>query len=335
MRPKHVPIAAFLLVCLSLGLPASAQKPDVDTARLRQIVQRLAKSSSYDAPNRDAVEAMEIVIRRVVAAGSNADAEAKRLAGVVEKAAPRDSFPTSYAHLTVNRAQAAGRQAIGVSFGAASRVAVFDASGKKRLAVPASMQWAAPWDCEPRFTPDGSLVLLRCAVHDAGIRTAWRADLLAPAGDGYKLVQTWKRAGTLDYPGLALKGDTLTLRSLDEPKSFIVAAAEPMLKRTETIRIAGGKATVLTSRAEQPELRAADAWIAAARSAKRPTKQQAPIRAALPERTMLNEWKRNPIPNGGCTLVLTFDEAQVGFTMLPAGGGTFRVGGVTVVNRSP
>lgn len=333
MRTTSTRIAAAVAACLALALPAAAQKPDADAARLRQIVQRLAKAPSYDKPNKDAVEAMEIAIRRVVSAGAGAEAEAKRLEQVVEKAAPADSFSTSYAHLTVKTARGSGRLAVAASFGAASRVAVFEAAGGKRLAAPASVQWAAPWDCEPRFTPDGSLVLLRCAVHDAGIRTAWRADLLTPAGDGYKLAHTWQRAGTLDYPGLALKGETLTLRSLDEPKSFFVAAAEPILKRTETIRIAGGKATVVTNRAEQPELRAADAWIAAARAAKRPTKPQAQVRAALPERTMLGEWKRSPIPNGSSTLVLTFDEATVGFTLLPAGGGTFKVAGVTVVRK--
>jgi len=288
-----------------------------------------------EAPNRLAVEAMEIVIHRVLAAGASAQAEGDRLSGELEKAEEGAYGPsTSFSWMSVRTAKSHAILAVAVTYGAASRVAVFDTRASLRLVVPKVGGWMHPWRVEPHFAPDGTLLLLSGQVEDVGFRLGYRTDLLDRTANGYRLARTWTRQGILDYDGAELKGGTLVLRSIDDPVSFYVVRADAVFQRTETYRIAHGAAKLVSNVAYQPELRFVDAWIAQARKAKKPTVLEKRLASALSgEWLELDSWRQTPATGGKRTVTVDFGDVTLILT-LAGSPGRYRVLDVSVKHRS-
>ncbi len=127
-----------------------------------------------------------------------------------------------------------GRLAVGVRMGGVSRLRVFDTASMKQIKLPSELDWVYGFDSRPTFLSWGMLTVDAPAIKEMGIRYAYRFHFLKDEGSNYSIAET--QQGTWNLPGehedshVEIHGDTVTLRTIEPPKSFIVSDAAGLFK---------------------------------------------------------------------------------------------------------
>jgi len=165
-------------------------------------------------------------------------------------------------------------RAIAVTYNLLSRAAIFDRTTDARLRVPNAVEWSERWSQRPVFFPDGSLAIVSDQMREEGSDNSFRVLLLARSGRGYRLLSNIERTNTLDWGGIVIRGDRMTMVSKDYPQAMISCASCTDFPRKEIYRVRRGVARRIALVKEEPELRFLDAWMARANAAKRPDRLQ-------------------------------------------------------------
>ncbi|MGV3616412.1 MAG: hypothetical protein ACO1SV_13865 [Fimbriimonas sp.] len=222
-----------------------------------------------------------------------------------QRAAGKPEFATDVRRLQVVRAKGGDREVVGVSVGPFSRLLGRDRRGP--LAFPKRFDLVRQFEAIPRFV--GKWLLVDGAgIQDAGVRYGYRVAYLAPTGKGFEIKRDWKGVWTLDeepHAHLELRGTRMTLRTIEEPKTFFTSNVERLFAVSESWDLSRGLPRLLkTDRHEFNLMRAVDDWIAGVYAAQRPNAFQRAFREEWGEmRTMLTDWK---ITKGrhGATVIL-------------------------------
>ncbi len=320
---------AILAAGLYVQSPAQVRPGETDPLiRFEQIARKIKDQVADEKVDSEAVEAMEIVlgkagkdigsgrIRKADDLNALAKTFQKKLAPLAKDA------PTllGYTSLELLGDMSTTRVVVGVTFGAASRVAAFDRTSGRRLPVAAKLEWIPRYRVAPHILPDGSVVLFGDHLRDLGMRGPFRVDLVPSTANGYGQPRTWIKTYTLEYGGPSLHGNRLTLTSIDEPASFSTTAPERLFPRVETYAIENGKATLIHDSKQLPHLRYLDSWMVEARHAKVQTAKQHAFAAVSPQPDVLEEWSDKRLAGGRHRVSFKFLSAEVRFDIRPAKG---------------
>lgn len=218
------------------------------------------------------------------------------------RATGKDSYPsTDYRVMDVNLADRDGLKAVSVTMGAVSRVFVW--RDGKAVAMPHPLSWLFGYEAHPFFADCGAMVLNNTTVQDAGMRFGTRA-MSVTLGQGKARVTGEVKGEWLleeeEAPSpFVIEGDRLTLKSLDYPRAFYVSSSTKLFERTEVYAVSLQGLKRVSAALSMPYLRAADAWMAAAMKAKRPSKdQRAFVRVFGRERQSVDEFAEQADPKG-------------------------------------
>lgn len=315
-----------LLFLVSLAAANAGQAPSTvegELPRFKELATSVANSAPTERPDPKLSEALDILLRaarRAWEASPNiSDTQLEKQLSAFAKAAnpkKKDFSSSEPCWFSFHTARQRKRFAIAFTYGPISRLAVFNADTKQPMPVDRKMAWLYPWSQKPVFLSDGSLLVLSHSVQDMGIRTGRRVDTLRQQDGQWKHIQSLTRQSSLDLsPGVKVAGQTLTLQSLDEFQTFFVASAVPVPLREESFQITQGKLRPLNTILQDQTLRCADAWMAQARAARRPTADQKKVRQHLPDREMLSEYHEKRLAHGQVLLSLEFDDITLRFTL--------------------
>jgi hypothetical protein len=305
------PLVLAVVLCFS-GRAWADETPSLD--RFTEIATKIAREFAPDDPEAQAVEAMEIVLKAGIEAAKRnprlddkgLEAALKPYAEAVTVAAKgQEEYGLAYNRLIPHIATRQGRGVLTVTYGPVSRAAFFELSTGKRFPVPGKLGWMLAWEARPVFCPDGTLLLLSHYIHDAGYRSGIRVSLLESIEGktaGYALRTDWKKVITLEYGGVNLDRDRLSLTYIDLPQAFFTTSSDTTFERKQTFRIARGRAYLLQDEKKQPELRFLHDWMLEARRAKKPNVLQKRFRTLSWEAELLDDVKITH-PRSGRTAV--------------------------------
>jgi len=220
----------------------------------------------------------------------------------------------------IESARQGSRRAIAVTMGAVSRLRVVDEANGQSIEVAKPMQWLYRYRQHPQFASDGGLLIISDSVQDAGVRVGLRIDLLRQAGKSYQVQQTIKRLFVLDNDFPALNGDRLVVRSVDTPQAILTSQADQHFSRIEEFEITGSGVRTVRTRVLDPELRAVDAWLLAARRTRFPDAIQALARKRITGGTLLNDCSLRPKGFDTVEATVEFDSAKFRFTLRKVDG---------------
>jgi len=230
--------------------------PDVEAFRAAwQTAARHEVTEKTDAGVLAALDRLALGVRRKFVAGGTAESAIKPFQAAIAKPDRSTSDPAS---LQAVVSRDGDRLIIDVRMGYASSVSAFDAKGN-RLEVPPAMRWSYR---KFGFTfRSGSLLAFNgTSLSDAGVRYDYDLRWLRRTKRGY--IGAGLTQGHWNYNSqashLQIKGDRVTLLSLDEPKAFFTDNATLLLRRQE-VWSGGVRRSV---KLFDQDLRAADAWLA-------------------------------------------------------------------------
>lgn len=230
--------------------------PDVQAFQAAwQIAARHEASAKPDAAILSALDQLAAGVRGRVARGASLETALKPFQAAVAKKDGSTSDPSS---LDATLFHDGNRTLIDVRMGYASSLSAFDPSGR-RLTLPASLRWSYR-NFGDFFRAGSSIVFDGTTLSDAGVRYAYDLQWLRRTGQGYASIG--RATGNWNYnsdsPHLTAKGARLTLRSLDEPKSFFTDNATLLLRRQEIWQDGRRRSTTLLDQ----DVRTADTWLA-------------------------------------------------------------------------
>lgn len=332
----------IIALCLC-GRVWADETPSLD--RFTEIAKKIARDLAPDAPDAQAVEAMDIVLKAgIETAKRNPRLDDKGLdaalkpyaAAVIEAAKGSEGYSLAYNRLITHIATHKGQCVLTVTYGPVSRIALFEQTTGRQYPIPHVLQWMLPWEVRPVFCPDGTLLLRSFYIHDAGYRTGMRISLLEPMvgkTPGYALRTDWKKVTTLEFGGANLDRDRLVLTYIDLPDAFFTTSSDTTFERKQTFRIARGRAYLLHEEKKQPELRFLHDWMLEARRAKKPNALQKRFRTLSWEAELLDDVKITH-PSANRTAVRV-DFVFHGFQFQMSGKkGSWRVRALTAYNRN-
>ncbi len=329
------PLLSVVLWVVALAVAEPGARASEDTlpaelSRFGALARTELRKPISETPSAPLAEAMDILVHasdRILARAPDLSDEKlmARLAPFKQRMNPekRDVGVMEPTWFEVNTARHGGRCAIAVTMGAVSRLAVFDRSGGGSYEVGAPMRWLYRYHQRPQFAANGLLLVISDSVQDAGMREGLRIDLLGLSGRRFTVRQTLKRLFVLDkeWPArVSRAGDRLTLESVDAPGAILTSHADTHFERVETFAIEPAGLRPLSVLLRDPELRAVDAWLQAAKEAKRPAPMQSLARHLVPEGAMLSDCTVRALGAGQVAATVTFEDANVRFTLQKTGG---------------
>lgn len=246
----------------------------------------LLKSASFESASaKTVVRNLDLLLNAVYKAGR---ADAPLLKAWNKLAAGNDDGSmTEFSWLDADVLHLSGGVVVAsATYGPVSRLAAWNGQGRP-IPVPDDFKYMLRW--HPRLAASGNtLLLISDSIQDAGMRVATRVDLIALTALGLVKGQGLEIGHTLDWGGAKVRGSTLTVDRLEEPKSFFVASAEAIFRRHEVYSVRGGTLTQVSSLPLDQPLRALDAYVYQAQHTKSPTATQRIARKVLPVQNMLN-----------------------------------------------
>lgn len=313
----HTTIFALSL-SLSSSLPAQSST-DVTAFKKAHQAALEVKALDVASPKFDAV--LELLIQRVwnttQKSGSyNARDMGTSLATYQKVVGNSEGLADELTWLGASIARRGDSVAILVNYGPLAKLAVFDR--KVRVKLPPNVAFIRPFAGHVSITPDGTVVVNLNSVQAMGMRDRLRVITLSNAG-GWKVGADLNRAKTLEWGGVELKGDRLTVTSIDEPKSFFTTAPETLFERAETFLVSQGKLTSLQAKLDNPELRWLDDWMATAQKAKNPDAMQKKLKSYYREPALLEGWSCTK-PKAGVQIYTIETSVSLKITVLSKGG---------------
>jgi len=148
---------------------------------------------------------------------------------------------------------------------------------------------------ESKRLPSGLMLLIEDGFYSEGSRDLVRLTWFRLNGSRFKRVLAFEGTATLDGLPPIVQGNSVRLRTVDEPHAFLVAAADSTFGRDSTWRVEHGVPRLVNHKLLAQRLRAVDAEIWRSWSANHPSPLQKQIRKAWPEPDDLFSWteKRN------------------------------------------
>lgn len=284
-------MVAFLLASsLALSGLQSDVKAFQNAFALRQSEMATAKLDPGVA------KAMDILIeklRRDTDGNTSAEEVTKMLNPYSRAVSTEEVFPTTYASLGASISRGMGKIAIGVRMGAVSRLRVFNAATGKPVAVPKAFDWQYQYHANPIILSGGKVLVDSPAIQDAGVRYTYRVSFLNPGPNGYTLARQLTGIWTLGDEGdghLSIGGDTMTLSTIDAPKSFITTSPERLFTRVTTYDLGGTAPRSTKTEVKEPTFRALDDWMAAAMKAPKTELEKRFVKAYGKEPRILETW---------------------------------------------
>lgn len=269
--------------------------PQVTPAQFKTLIDRAEKSEAAIPAALDALS--EAALKK----GFNLK--------VYQNAVGDPDYPTSPRRLAVERARKGGVEVVGVTIGSWSRVRGRDAK-TGNLIFPSSLDLIARYDAAPAFV-GRSLIVVQTSVQDAGVRYRYRVNILEPVGDAYRKTETL--AGTWTYGDspeacLSINGTEVTLRTLEEPKTFFTTNADRLCRTTSVWDLSGVRPRRKRVMRSDLEIRAIDRWIGEALATKRPDAGREAFKKAWgSDRPMLEGWKQKKV-SGGSEVTLDLNQ---------------------------
>jgi hypothetical protein len=272
-------VIALASLCLLLT-------PQVTPAQFKTLIDRAEKS---DAAVPAALEALsEAALKKGF--------DLKAYQGAVGQ----PDFVTSPRRLAVERARKGDIEVVGVTIGSWSRVRGRHAR-LGDLTFPSSLDFIARYDATPIFV-GRSLIVVQTSVQDAGVRYGYRTTFLSQEGTAFRKTETLTGTWTYgDAPEacLSIKGTEITLRTLEEPKSFFTTNADRLCRTTSIWDLSGARPRRKRVMRSDLEIRAIDRWIGEALSVKRPDMGRGAFRKAWgTDRPMLEGWRLKKVTGG-------------------------------------
>lgn len=308
-----------MLVLSALILLASQNDTDV-IAFQRAFSEHKAEvpSKSVD-PGID--RAMNILIGRLLLEPQkNVEPTLAKFARAVEGA---DSYVTSFSSVDGNVVRDRNRIAILVRMGAVSRLRLFDAKSQANLPLPATYDWRVGYSSIPHLTKSDEIIVDGFSIQDAGVRYGYIVTVLKAGRKGYVEQAAYQGGWVLEDQGeshLRLSGRILTLKAIDEPKSFFTSSAEVALSSVRTVDLSGTKPRIVRQVALAPELRGIDRWMQAATTNPKTASERA-FAKAYPSPAMLESWTIK-----GRTAILELDGLKAKFQLAGTGADVRVVG---------
>lgn len=316
--------AVLGLLCLSLSLSAwgPADASDTDLARFTVLARKVTETPITEQPTEEMSEALEILHRAAFRICSDhpalTDKELEQqLKPFEQKLNPAKTASGLRDPIWFDAATSRRKNllAIAVTFGAVSRLKVYDTQTGKTLVLPSLMNWFFPFHPHPHFADDTTLLFVSETVQDAGVRVGLRLDTLYRKGQQFTLTQTVMRQYNLQQPPPQIHANRLTITSVQDPKNFFFASADMRLECTEVFKIKNGRLHPLSQQKKDRALRAVDAWISTAKRVPQPNSHQRLIRRYLSHPTLVDDCSVKRISSAIERVTLTFDTAIVHFTV--------------------
>jgi|GEM_PF-3209276 len=256
----------MLAVALTLAIAfPPAQAPEVkafqDAFALRKAE---FPSEKPDAAIQKAMDILIDKLRKDTTGNSTIDDVAKILNPFTRAVQREEVFSTSYASIGGAVSRGFGRVAVGVRMGAASRMRVFSAASGKPVPTPKEFDWQYQYDSNPILMSGGKVVVDSPGIQDAGVRYGYRVWVLNTAADGIKVAKRLDGVWTLEDETnghMSLEGTTLTLSTIDDPKTFLTTSPERLFTRITTYDLSTPIPTRLKSDAKDPIFRQLDDWM--------------------------------------------------------------------------
>ena len=248
---------------------------DIDAFRAAwQASSAVVVSAKPDAKVQKALDALAIGVVARVAHGSTVEAALKPFAAAIRQKPEFTSDPSS---LGASAYMDGDRWLVNVRMGPASSVAAFERSGQ-RLAMPSAQRWSYRY--AGAFGSVGRLILFDAeSIQDAGVRYRYRYAFLRRTPQGYASAGTlsgvWAFTDEGETP-LRQDATRFAVRSLDDPKSFFVAAPVLLLRREEAWDASGPRLKLVSRRLLDPDIRAVDTWLATHRDTRLPNGTRIP-----------------------------------------------------------
>jgi hypothetical protein len=273
--------------------------PEVTPAQFKALIERVEKSE-VKIP-----EALDALSDAAFAPGFDLKAY-QRVLGTPDSVRDLKS-------ISVESARRGEIEVVGVKIGGWSHLRARNRAGKD-LKLPKSVELIPDFSTSPLFVGQ-TLALVHTSLQDAGVRYRYHTSFLAPIADGFKMIRTVSGIWTLDDdPDAHLKidGTTVTLRTIDEPKHFFTTNPERISRSTSRWDLSGATPRLKGTHLQDLEIRAADAWMGTALTARRPTPSQSRFRkswqmdmrqSGATGRPFLDNWALKSVP-GGKELVL-------------------------------
>lgn len=296
----------FALLLLQTSRPVSK----TDVAEFTKNDRLIGNLGGRKRPTPAVIKNLELLVKVVRGSKDVSERGLKTLLAPFDKAAKKDSnddLADEYTWVSASVTTSKGRQLVSVSYGPASRLAVFGNKGE-RLAVPTELQLLVPYSGEPKALPDGSVVLVSDVVEAMGMRTESRVDFLAPTAAGYSLISTKRFTHTLEWQEPEVKGQSITCYGLDDPTSFGIASASALLfRRIQTFDVTAGQPKLTHQTMLDLEFRALDRWLYRAQRTAAPTASQKIGRRLIPKNGHVDEYKLSTLKNGKVQILLNGD----------------------------
>ncbi|MBI3919983.1 MAG: hypothetical protein HY318_01095 [Armatimonadetes bacterium] len=318
-----------IIAILVLTLTSSILHAEDQLLRFQELDAKLGATVPGENPNPTAIEVLEILIGQVYGLIHQnprlIDGQIREALKPYDEAIRQNKgevYPVEeYRWVSVSAARHGNRVAISANYGPASRLAVFDTSTCRRCKVPPALEWLVPWHQFPVFLPDGGLMIKSDRVMQ-GNRIGSRVDFLTRVAQGYRPIRSMERIIILDYGGAEVKGNRMTLVSIDESRSFFTSAATPLFGREEVYVVRDGVPSLIRDTKLQPTLRFLDQWMLQARAAGRPSRLQRQFKRLISEEVMLTDYQIRKLVGGRIRV-------DVGLDTIPAGRIRFLLRGGT------
>ena len=138
--------------------------------------------------------------------------------------------------------------------------------------------------------PSGLVLLVEDGFYSQGSRDIVRLTWFRKESSTYKKVLAFQGTATLEDLPPKIDGNSVRLRTVDEPRAFLVSAADNTLGRDRTWLVQHGTPHMVMNKPRSIPLRMVDEAVSSALSASHPTVLQKQIRKVWSERIDLESW---------------------------------------------
>jgi hypothetical protein len=206
--------------------------------------------------------------------------------------------------------------------------------GNRSLNLPRQYQWNFPWDPHVTWLPSGWMMVSALGAQAVGVRIPERVSWLSASnGKVSEFLPKEFKVMSDTAPEHEIKGDLITLHSLDDPKALLRDfESKPFFQRLLTWKCTKQGPNLVLSVPQQQQLRSIDSAIYEAFHATHPTSLQQKISKLCSPSVgglmVLTSWSVQQPSDGLCIATLNGD---VRATLIKRGGYSWRM---TTIERA-